>query len=207
MLKTICCKVMWAGKAATFTVGLAVMLALVMGVTTMALAAVPGDPFKLGKTNTIDAISSLVGSRGSALLRVENNSTNTSATALDLQTEPGTPPMTVNRSTKVKNLNADKVDGKDAPILVVVNADGTLSTNDTVATVEHQANSGYYQLDFNRPVVGCVFQATLVNGPDGGEIAVYPSDAVVSRLAVITTKNGAVFSDRYDRTFHLILYC
>ncbi|MGH8471452.1 MAG: hypothetical protein ACREVJ_03115 [Gammaproteobacteria bacterium] len=91
--------------------GMAVMLAIVLGVGTTALAAVPGDPFKLGKTNTIDKITKLVGDTSTALLRVENEGT---GPALDLQVEPGEPPMTVDSATKVEDLNADQVDGKGA---------------------------------------------------------------------------------------------
>jgi hypothetical protein len=42
-MKGIFEKVMWVVRATTFGVGLAVTLALVFGVATMALAAVPGD--------------------------------------------------------------------------------------------------------------------------------------------------------------------
>ena len=43
--------------------GLAMTLALMLGGATTALAAVPGDPFKLGRVNTINALTSLVGQR------------------------------------------------------------------------------------------------------------------------------------------------
>ncbi len=74
MLKTIFSKVMWVGRATVFTVGLAVTLALMLGVATAALAAVPGDPFKLGRSNAINRLTALVGGVDSALLRVDNNS-------------------------------------------------------------------------------------------------------------------------------------
>jgi hypothetical protein len=91
--------------------GMAVMLAVVLGVGTTALAAVPGDPFKLGKTNTIDKMSKLVGNANGALLRIENEG---SGPALDLQAEPEEPPMTVDSTIQVNNLNADQVDGQNA---------------------------------------------------------------------------------------------
>jgi hypothetical protein len=94
--------------------GLAMTLALMLGGATTALAAVPGDPFKLGRVNTINALTSLVGSVNNAMIKVDNNSTGTSATALDLQVEPGKAPMMVNSQTKVANLNADTLDGKDS---------------------------------------------------------------------------------------------
>lgn len=111
MIKSIFHKVMWVGRAAVFTVGLAVTLALMLGVTTAALAAAPGDPFKLGKINTLNRLSTLVGSTANAMLKVDNNGT---GTALDLQVQPGKAPMKVNSDTQVANLNADRLDGNTA---------------------------------------------------------------------------------------------
>jgi hypothetical protein len=66
-MTTIARKVMWVGKATVFTVGPIVTLALILGVGTTALAAVPGDPFELGETNTINnALTKLAGSRDGA---------------------------------------------------------------------------------------------------------------------------------------------
>src|SRR5215216_2206110 len=114
MLRSALSKVMWVGRATVFLVGLAVMLALVLGVATTALAVVPGDPFRLGQTNGIDAMSTLVGNVAGTMLRVDNNSTGAGATALDLRVEPGKALMKVNSATRVALLNADKVDGKDS---------------------------------------------------------------------------------------------
>jgi hypothetical protein len=114
MLRSATSKVMWVGRATVFMVGLSVMLALVLGVATTALAAIPGDPFRLGQTNGIDAMSALVGNVASPMLRVDNSSTRVGATALDLRVEPGKAPMKVNSGARVANLNADRVDGKEA---------------------------------------------------------------------------------------------
>jgi hypothetical protein len=95
--------------------GLAMTLALMLGVTTTALAAVPGDPFRLGRVNTINALTSLVGSVNNAMLKVDNNSTGTGATALNLQVEPNQAPLTVNSTAgKATNLDVDRLDGKSA---------------------------------------------------------------------------------------------
>ena len=107
-------RVMWLGRATVFAVGLAVTLALMLGVGTTALAAVPGDPFKLGQTNTIARLSALVGSVDNARLKVDNNSADPNATALNLQVEPGKAPMKVNSDSHVANLNADQLDGRTA---------------------------------------------------------------------------------------------
>jgi hypothetical protein len=114
MLRATLSKAMWVGRGAAAVFGLALVLALVMGVATMALAAVPGDPFRLGQTNGIDQMSTLVGNAAGTMLRVENNSTAAGATALDLRVETGKAPMKVNSATRVANLNADRVDGKHA---------------------------------------------------------------------------------------------
>jgi hypothetical protein len=82
----------------------------------MALAAVPGDPFRLGQTNTINnALTTLRGSNAGTMLTVDNDSAASGARALDLRVEPGKQPLNVNAEAgKAGNLNADKVDGKGA---------------------------------------------------------------------------------------------
>ncbi|CAN5300415.1 hypothetical protein BH18ACT10_BH18ACT10_03960 [soil metagenome] len=114
MSKSIFSKVMWVGRATVFTVGLAVTLALMLGVATAALAAVPGDPFRLGELNKIDQLSQLVGDVDGAMLEIINESSGLNATALDLQVNAKRPPMKVNSGTRVSNLNADRLDNKTA---------------------------------------------------------------------------------------------
>jgi len=85
-----------------------------VGLATAALAGTGvGANFNLGKLNTVNRISALVGSADSPMLRVDNNSAGTNATALNLQVEPGHAPLQVNSGTTVTNLNADQVDGQD----------------------------------------------------------------------------------------------
>ncbi len=63
MTKKIYEKVMLVGRATTFTVGLAVILALSVGLASTALAGTGvGARFQLGQTNTVNAITKLVGS-------------------------------------------------------------------------------------------------------------------------------------------------
>jgi hypothetical protein len=116
MVKSAAKKVMWVGKTMVFLVGLAVVLALTVGVSSTALAETGiGATFNLGQTNTVNAISKLVGSIAGPSLQIDNNSTNAAATALDLQVEAGKAPMKVSANAgKATNLNADKVDGRDA---------------------------------------------------------------------------------------------
>jgi uncharacterized membrane protein YgcG len=113
-MKTAVMGVMWAGRATVFLVGLAVTLAVMIGVATAALGAVPGDPFKLGRINTIGRITQLVGSTNNAMLRIDNNSKGPDATALELEVDPKKPPIRTNSLTKVENLHADLLDGRSA---------------------------------------------------------------------------------------------
>lgn len=80
--KVVLAKVLWMARGTTTMMGFAVMLAVILGVGTTALAAVPGDPFKLGKLDGMDKISILVGSSSGALLRINNDG---SGPALDLR--------------------------------------------------------------------------------------------------------------------------
>jgi hypothetical protein len=62
--------------------GVAVMIALTVGLATTALAGTGvGAPFNLGKTNTVNAMSSLVGSVAGPSLKIDNTSTGVGATA------------------------------------------------------------------------------------------------------------------------------
>jgi hypothetical protein len=91
---------MFVGRATTFMVGLAVILALTVGVTGAAFGA-NGANFLLGKSNTANAITQLVGSVAGPGLQIDNNSTDAAATALDLQVEAGKAPMKVNSDAQV----------------------------------------------------------------------------------------------------------
>lgn len=110
-MRSVLKKTVQIGKVAALAVGLAVMLAVLLGVATMALAAAPGDPFRLGRLNVIDRISVLRGESNGPMLRVFNRG---NGPALDLRTKAGKPLLTVNSAARVPMLNADKVDGKDA---------------------------------------------------------------------------------------------
>lgn len=98
-MKGIFSRMMLVGRVTVFTVGLTVTLAVMFGVATVAVAAAPGDPFRLGRANTIDKLS---------VLRVINRG---EGTALELFVKPGNP---VNSGVKVNNLNADRLDGQDS---------------------------------------------------------------------------------------------
>jgi len=97
MLKDAISKVMWVGRATVFLVGFAVVLALLFGAASVALGA-DGDFFKVGRSNLADSVSRLTKSGAGP--------------ALDLRVGSG-PPLAINSRTKVANLNADSLDGKD----------------------------------------------------------------------------------------------
>lgn len=126
MLKSAASKVMWVGRATVFLVGLAVILALLFGVASMALGA-NGNPFILGKPgNKATKVTGLVGNVADAAkpaLRVRNSGP---GSALELGVgDPAatpeskfTPPMKVDSQAKVTNLNADEIDGTDSSNLI-----------------------------------------------------------------------------------------
>ena len=119
MLSRTVSMVMWVGKATVFLVGLAVVLAMVLSLSSAALAGTGvGANFNLGEKNTVDRLSQLVGATDSAMLRIVNTDAGPNATALDLRVEPGLSPLRVNSSTHVSNLNADLVDGRSASSFV-----------------------------------------------------------------------------------------
>jgi hypothetical protein len=109
--KTVLSGIVRFARGTATMLGLAAMIAVVLGAGTAALAAAPGDPFRLGRTNTIDAMSTLVGSGSGALFRINNEGT---GPALDLRVEPGEAPMNVNSPTRVEDLNADLLDDQSA---------------------------------------------------------------------------------------------
>ncbi len=116
MVRSVASKVVWIGRATIFLVGLAVVLAVVLGLASAALAGTGVGPRSIW-VRPIPSTNS-VGSTDNPMLRVTNKNSGTDATALTLQVEPGHAPMKVNSSTQVSNLNADLVDGRSASSFV-----------------------------------------------------------------------------------------
>jgi hypothetical protein len=113
MLRSAASKVMWVGRATVFTVGLAMIIALVLGVASTALAG-NLDPLKLGTAkNVATKVTTMVGkvATGSSLV-VKNPS---GGPALGLEANAGQAPVTVNAEAgTATNLSADKLDGRDS---------------------------------------------------------------------------------------------
>ena len=113
--KTVLAGIWWLGRGTATMMGLAVMLAVTVGLASTALAGTGvGNRFDLGKVNTVNTVSSLVGSVAGSSMKIDNNSTGTGATALRLEVEPGKPPMSVNSTTEVQGLNVDSLDGRNS---------------------------------------------------------------------------------------------
>jgi hypothetical protein len=112
MFKRVVGGVMWLGRITVFIVGLAVVTALVVDAAGPVMEK-NGKPLILGITkNTATNVTQLVGKVATgAAFRVSNPS---GGTALELVVDAAVPPMSVNSTTVVSNLNADLLDGKSA---------------------------------------------------------------------------------------------
>ena len=98
-MKNVLRKTFGLVRGTALALGAGVMLAVLFGATSMALGA-DGKPFVLGKQNVAQAVSTLV-KRGAG-------------PALSLKVGDGQPPLAVDSSARVANLNADSLDGKDS---------------------------------------------------------------------------------------------
>ena len=129
---TILARIWWLGRGTATMIGVAVMLAFTVGLASTALAGTGiGARFDLGKTNTVNAVSKLVGNVAGASLLIDNNSTSASATALDLRVEPGKAPMRVNpEAGTATNLSADEPDGKSAGEIGVNGLEEVVTSSD-----------------------------------------------------------------------------
>ncbi len=83
----------------------------------------PGDAFRLGTPNHVNARTTLRGTLDEPNLRIVNQGT---GRALALFTQSGVPPLQVNQTARVPKLNADRVDDWDANQLIrVAHAEAT----------------------------------------------------------------------------------
>jgi len=133
-----------------------------------------GATFNLGKKNTVNAISKLVGSTASSMLLVDNNG---AGTALDLKVGPATTPaadktvapMKVDSQAKVANLNSDELDGKDFSAFnatKIYDGTGPLALEGTTST-----GGGFYYTSKGGTLIilvsGSAFRDTLHEGRIG----------------------------------------
>lgn len=130
MVKTIFSGAWRLGRATALVLGLAVMLALVVGLASTAFGA-NGDAWKLGRANVATKITSLTGNLGvnGPMVRLINNNAGTDDTALELRVGPGEAPMRVNSATRVDSLNADLLDGQDSSQFVATGTNSFVRSN------------------------------------------------------------------------------
>lgn len=113
------------GRAAALALGIGVMLAVVFGVASAALAhsGVDAKLFHLGHSNSATTPTSLVSTLADAAKSALIVTNKSGGPALDLRvTDPDTTnpalkdvaPMKVDSQAKVTNLNSDELDGKDS---------------------------------------------------------------------------------------------
>lgn len=177
MLRSAASKVAWAGRAPVFLVGLAVILALVLGVATTAVGA-NGSPFLLGKRNAASAVSTLV----------------RQGPALNLVVGAGQAPLTVHSDARVTDLNADKVDGREASSFadgvdgLATNAqqlDGRDSTD--FANTSHDHHGAFYASGTK------VRDSDLLDGSNSTDFApAYKRTVLVSPVGTATQNGSAL---------------
>jgi len=102
---------------ATFLKGvvLGTVVSALMLTTTAAFAGSGvGAVFNLGRYNGVNGTTKLAGSTAGKQLDITNTSNGTGATGIGITVHSGKPPLAVNSSTKITNLNADQLDGLDS---------------------------------------------------------------------------------------------
>ena len=165
MLRSTASKVMWVGRATVFLVGLAVILALSVGVVSKATAHTgSAGLFHLGHNNPVSALSTLTKSGAGP--------------ALSLKVGSG-PPLAVNKQAKVANLNADKVDGKDFSafgVAEVIDTHGGLPRQGTYTskggTLLISASGSGYRTD----TIGHIGMKVMVDGVWHGAAIVFTNE-------------------------------
>ena len=206
MIKSALGKVMWVGRATVFLVGLAVILAMVLGLATAAFSATGGN-FILGQSNSANAPTTLVGkivdTTKSALVLKNPNG----GSALQLQVNSGQAPLTVTSTAgKATNLNADKLDGQDSTAIgrelwAVVGSNGTLVRSNGV-TSSSRISTGNYLVTFDRDVSNCAY----VGGNNIGVRGTVGANSAGGSIVEVDTLLAGT-TDVVDIPFQLIVAC
>ena len=135
-----------------FTAG-AAAVAVVLAITAAANVLGVGTAFLLGKTNTVNATSTLTGKTQGPMLNVINSGP---GTTLSLHASSGHPPFTVNSATQVANLNASLLGG--------IGPAGFVQGGGHVVTAEVELTVGQQATLFTLPGYG-TFSVTCLNVP------------------------------------------
>jgi len=185
MLRSVGSKVAWVGRTASMVFGLALVLALMFGMATMALGD-NGDFFKVGRANIASAVSTLDKSGAGPALR--------------LLVDSGAP-LAVNSTTKVANLNADRIDNREASSFAnSTHAHaGEAITSGTVEADRIEDGSGSNlnadQLDGqdSTAFLGANAKAADADELDGRDSSQFlPNSTYTKTLAVTTNGSGSI---------------
>src|SRR5215469_17799435 len=128
-------------------------VAVVLAITAAANGIGVGAVFNLGKTNKVNATSTLTGKAQGPMLSVINSGP---GTALNLHVSSGHAPFSVNSPTKVANLNASLLGG--------IGPAGFVQGGGGVVTAEVELTVGQQATLFNLPGYG-QFSVTCLNVP------------------------------------------
>lgn len=184
MVETAFSKALRVGRATALTLGVAVMLALTVGMASAALGA-NGKPFLLGKRNVASAVSTLVKQGPGPALR--------------LLVRPGQPPMVVNSQVKVPNLNADKLDGQHSSAFLP--AGGTAANADRVDGKHANELSRIGQISTSQSLTlqeteGGTGQVLVINAPAAGFVRVngdVSAAPTATAPCAVSATNGCYF--------------
>ena len=120
-------------------------------------------------------------------------------------------PFRTNAAGRVENLNADRLDGRDAADIgaswAVVSATGALSRDDG-ATSASNTGAGQYDVVFDRAVTGCAYAATIGDAGAGA-----PPSGITGVSQLAGNANGVRVVTRDDAgtprnlPFHLTVNC
>jgi hypothetical protein len=139
-----------------FVVGV-VLTAIGLAATAAVAGTGIGGVFNLGKVNMVDRGSTLSGS-APKLLIVKNTGTGPAAVGIAITVPAGKPPLQVNSTARVANLNADLLDGESASDFV--NGKGVLQQQqvnvpfNTGTPAELLVSGGFFLVSYDCPVGG-----------------------------------------------------
>jgi hypothetical protein len=186
---------MWVGRATVFLVGLSVILAMVVGLASSALAA-NGQNFIIGNglSDTVKNIATLPtkltmqGTATGSALQVTQQSTNSGASGVGVTVPSGKAPIKVNSAAgKATNLNADKLDGLDSTRLVEARGDINGNSANFSGILEHSEGASFLNTGFHTVV------AHAPNGPPVDVLLSCPSQTGSGTLRIVN--NTAEFGD------------
>jgi hypothetical protein len=150
MIRCAVSRVMWVGRATSAVVGLAIILASIFGVASTALGA-NGSPFILGKAaNSASQVTGLVGNIADSTKPALSIYNAKGGPALELKVACTSlsncskgPPMRIDSSTRVANLNADRLDDREASSF----ADGVDGKATDADNLDNKDSADFVQLD------------------------------------------------------------